>query len=106
MTSPISCPEKRISTIDCDFNTAVREVYAPVEYFRIRRRGCAEKVFIVGADGEKRGINSVKNCGESDELISAEIEFDGYGFLVKTCNSIFDGFNRGIYYNHISIFAN
>ena len=53
--------------------------YPAAENFRIRIRRFTEKVFIVGAYGEKRGINSAESCREGYELVSAEVQFNRNG---------------------------
>ena len=81
------------------------KLYPSAKYFRIGIRRLAEKVFIVGTDGEKRRINSAERCGEGYELVPAEVQLYRYRLAVQRHYHIFYGFDCCVYLNHITIFA-
>ena len=80
--------------------------YPAAKNFGIRIRRLAEEVLIERADREQRRVNAVYGCGESDELVSAEIEFNGYVLATERFDFFFDSVNGHIYFNHTYIFDN
>lgn len=48
--------------------------------FGVGIRRLAQKVFVIGLNGEKRGIYAVQNGGERHVLVSAEVELYCDGF--------------------------
>lgn len=78
--------------------------YPAAEYFRIRVRRFAQKVFIVRRNREKRRINTAERCGKGYVFVSAHIKFNRNGFEVQVLHGFFYCANRRIYFNHKYVF--
>lgn len=54
--------------------SACLQPYPAAQHLRIGVRRFAEKIFVLGTDGEKRGIYPAYSCGKCYELVSAQAE--------------------------------
>ena len=78
--------------------------YSAAQNFRIRVGRFAEEAFIERADREKRRIHAVDDCGEGDEFVAAEVEFDGDGLAAEGVYCLLYRAYRYACFNHIIIF--